>query len=455
MVRVALLDPAAAEWRSFVDEQTGRAIRQYTAADAHSYPLYYFVPSITADGRYLVHHSERSGSVQLHRLDLHDGTSVRLTDGTTRDAGWAIWCEYHVDGIYNHLSALNTVTDEVYFFDHEELRSVSVTTGDEHLIARLPGRIPLGQSAFSPDGRRFVFVDADRETFQREYSARERLTLAGAFPWSLHHAWRTRVPTRIGMVDTGTGQVQTLADLDYHVHHVLFIDDGTVLVNHVPDGAGMWSIRVTGEDQRVLRPADDHGRVCHQVVVSGGLLYETSRALPDGDDESWFGRYHRADHSWHEWRLPPGTGYVHTGNDPAGRFMFIEACSRERHGLYRVHPTPGEAAADLSLLRDLNPQVHDRYDQQRHHAHPFLSPDRRTLFFTDVIDGYSQVCSVDVGDLTEGHSDGTVLWPRRARGATATCARRVSRHNTTDVFSSIVGRGRPNGRGRADDLNQP
>lgn len=397
---MARLELTACEWTSFADHQTGRQVRQLTSAPAHSYPLYYFVPSITADGRHLVFHSERSGSVQLYRLDLADGSCLQLTEGTTRDAGWAIWCRYHLDGIYNHLSALNLSTGEVYYFDHEELRSVSVTTGEDRLVARLDGRIPVGQSAFSPDGRLFVFVDADRETFLREYAERERLEQANAFPWTEHHAWRARVPTRIGLVETATGQVSTVVDLDYHVHHVLFTDNETVLVNHVRDGAGMWSVRIDGSDLRDLRPADEHGRVCHQVVIDGGLLYETSRSSGSAGDETWFGRYRFADHTWQEWRLPPEAGYVHTGNDPKGSFLFIEACAPGQHALHQVRPRPGEASADLSLLRTLNPDVYDRFDHQRHHAHPFLSPDRRQLFFTDVIDGYSQICSIDVSDLS-------------------------------------------------------
>jgi len=38
---------------------------------------------------------------------------------------------------------------------------------------------------------------------------------------------------------------------------------------------------------------------------------------------------------------------------------------------------------------------------QRHQAHPFLSPDRTRLFFTELVDGFSQVSSVDVRDLVD------------------------------------------------------
>jgi hypothetical protein len=400
---MARLDCWPTEWTSTVDRETGRKVRQYTAAPAHSYPLYYFVPSITSDSRYLVFHSERSGSVQLHRMDLDDGTSVQLTEGTTREAGWAIWCEPHVDGIFNHLSALNLVRGEVYYFDHEEIRCVEVESCDERVVAFLPGRIPLGQSAFSPDGRLFAFIDADRAVFDAALRRRTEREASGRFGPGDHDRWRQEVPTRIAVVDTRTGELSTVLQLGFHVHHVLFVDDDTLLVNHEPTRNGMWTVSVTGEGRRSLRPPDAHGAVCHQVIADGALLYETSRGYDLSRERCWFGRYDLGSDTWTEWLLPADIGYVHTGNDPAGTFLFIESAS-ERHALYEVAPRPDEDVADVRLLRRLNHENLAALDQQRHHAHPFLSPDRQQMFFTDVIDGCSQICSLDVSDRTAGPS---------------------------------------------------
>jgi hypothetical protein len=82
------------EWKEFPDPDTGRKVTQLTNGRGHSYPLYYFVPSITTNQRFLIFHSERSGWVQLYRLNLGNGEIAQLTDGHTADSGWAPWCEW-------------------------------------------------------------------------------------------------------------------------------------------------------------------------------------------------------------------------------------------------------------------------------------------------------------------------------------------------------------------------
>lgn len=85
-------------------------------------------------------------------------------------------------------------------------------------------------------------------------------------------------------------------------------------------------------------------------------------------------------------RLRPG-GPLSLYRDPIGT----------RHELLAVlHPEDPERL-ELKLLRTLSPIAHG----QRYRAHPFLGPDRQWLFFADVIDGFSQVCAIDVRDLVD------------------------------------------------------
>lgn len=399
---IGVITPA--EWTVETDPDTGRRITRLTDGRSNSYALYYFTQSVTPDGRHLVVHSERSGEVQLYRIDLETGAIGQLTDGHTHDAGWAIWCEWHLDGIYNHLSAIHPVTGEVYYFQDDEIRATDVATFANRLVAKLPAReMPIGQAAFSPDGRRFAYIHADEAKFRALLRQRETDTRAGRFDWGRdhHRVFRNALGATLAAVDTQTGAQHTVIATDFHFHHVLFVDDETMLINHPKGVAGMWVVRLDGSGVRHLRPADAPGAhgvaVNHQVVTARGIAYEATGADADGKPIAWYGMYDLTTDTFSE-GLVPIDGYAHTGNDPAGRFAFIENAGAT-HELLSLHPskTPG-GPLETRLLRRLSSPAHD---DQRHHGHPFLSPDRRTLYFTDWSHaGFAQVCAMDVADLT-------------------------------------------------------
>lgn len=380
------------ELKTITDAQTGRTLRQFTSAAANSYPLYYFVDTITPDGGTLIFHSERTGWVQLYKLDLESGEIVQLSDGRTRDAGWAIWCEHRLRGIYNHLAALNGVRREVYYFQDEELRATHLDTLENWVVHAMPGRISIGQSGFSPDGRHYAFIHADRSQFTEALADREALTNMGQ-PVS-HEAWRNQLPVVIGLIDTATGGYRDVMTVPFHVHHVFFISNNRLLVNHTQGENGMWTVKIDGSDVRTLRSSSEgNGAVCHQVITANGLFYEANKSV-DGERRVWIGRYDLGSDTFHEVPLP-NVGYVHTGRDPAGRATFYEnQQGTGTHQLLWVHDAFGQMRVEM--LRELTSIIRG----QRYHAHPFLSPDRRWLFFTEVVDGFSQIRALDVADLT-------------------------------------------------------
>jgi hypothetical protein len=117
-----------------------------------------------------------------------------------------------------------------------------------------------------------------------------------------------------------------------------------------------------------------------------------------GGSTTWLGRYDPRTHRFEE-QLLPVSGYVHVGFDPAGMLDFVEHAAADRHEMLTVHRGSDPAAPlELRVLRRLRSPA---TDNQRDHAHPFLSPDRTRLYFTDWSeDGFSQICSMDVSDLT-------------------------------------------------------
>ena len=393
-------DVTPAEWATETDPDTGRTVTRLTDGRSNSYALYYFVPSVTPDGRYLVFHSERSGEVQLYRLDLASGEIGQLTDGHTRDSGWAVWCEWHVDGIYTHLSAIHPITGEVWYFQDDDIRATNVASFANRRVGNLPpGRMPIGQAAFSPDGKWFGYIHADAASYTALLRDREARTKAGTFSWDREHhtSFRNAVSSTLVLVDTATGAQRNVIMTDFHFHHVLFVDNKTILLNHPKECAGMWVIGTDGGMIRHLRPADAPGAhgamVNHQVITERGIAYESVVYFPGGR-ETYFGMYDPATDCFTE-ALLPADGYVHVGFDPAGRFEFAESAG-ETHKLLAVHHQP-DGSLTTSLLRRLSSPAHD---DQRHHAHPFLAADRKRLYVTDWSpEGFAQVCAMDIADL--------------------------------------------------------
>jgi len=310
-------------------------------------------------------------------------------------------------GIYNHLSALNVHNEDVWWFESPpdqphllQLKARHLRTLTARDILELPGRLPIGQSAFSPDGSMFAFIHADAETFYPRY---DRMVEAGGS----FEDFRQTIPTVIEWVDTQTGEHRGAVSLSYHVHHVLFADNKTILVNHPQDGNGMWvmDLHLGPSSIRVLRPQDEAGRVCHQVITQRGIDYEVFRK-EQGAMVNTVGHYFWPEDRWIETPLDVG-GYSHTGLDPAGTFCFFEVSGKDLHALYALLHPMNPTKRELRLLKKLAPYPGRG---QRYHAHPFLNPDRSKMIFTEAVEGVSQVFALDVQEYTKRDDIG---WPER------------------------------------------
>jgi hypothetical protein len=371
------------EWTTTRDILTGRMIRQYTASPANNYPLYYFTPSITPEKDRLVFHSERTGSVQLHCLDLSTGFITQLTDGRTDDSNWKIWCPRPTTGIYDHLSVLNGPRREVIYFQDEDIRITHLDTLKNRQLQSMGPRYCISQNSVSPDGRLFAFAHVDREHFRKTPPPTE---------WSRHQEWRNYMPATISFIDLDTGDWHDVVALDFHIHHVIFLDPETLLINHTRNRPGMWVVRLDGSGIRTLRPMDEHGRVVHQVVTAKGIFYEAA----DSDREerrSWFGCYDTQTDTFSETELP-FSGYVHTGFDPLGEITFFEH-QLDTHQLVRIHHFGDPERQSLEILRTMS-NTPGAEAGQYCHAHPFMSTDRNQVYYTEVIKGKAQIRSVEL-----------------------------------------------------------
>jgi hypothetical protein len=387
-------EPHMMIWHGFkrgLAPSTGRETIQLTAGDATCYPLYYFIPTFTSDGRYLVHHRAEKGEVQIHALDLASGTSVQLTHASAPKTRWIPWCIESGRGVLDHLSVLDTYRNRLIYFDDRDVRSVDLAGSNDHLLFSLPGdRMAMGQNCISPDGEWFVYIHHDRDLFAKIHQAVRRL--------GDRHLSQGTV---LAAYNLNTGEHRNLVIVNSPIHHVLPHGTNSLIFCHPATENGMLLTNLDGGSYTHLRTQDDQGGcVCHYVSTRRGIAYEV---LERRDKRVLAGRYNPETHQRYEFTLPSAFGYTHTGRDPEGLLWFFENQHPDIHDLhFLVRHDPAGQDEWLPLTGHW-----PTYGAgQKSHFHPQICPDRNWLLMTggDPVTQTNHIYLVDIADLnpTEG-----------------------------------------------------
>ncbi len=362
---------------------TGRAAVQLTAGTAFCYPLYYFIPSLTADAKYLIYHRAEAGQVQLHRLNLQTAESVQLTHGNTPETRWKGWCFESGRGVLDHRSVLNVARGKVVYFTGEignDVRMVDVETLQDELLFKLPkNREAVGQNCTSPDGKWLVYIDSPR----------------GSMPG------RQVKGAKVVAYHFDTKEQRVLCTVDTHIHHVQAYDNEHFIFCHTPTGMGMLMTDLRSGKYVHLRQGDPGvvtGRICHHLSTRRGMAYEIHTGRRSG-------LYDPLTRRRFEFPLPSNfpAGGVHTGWDPDGRLWFWEDPGGGHRLVYlkRLDETGGEFV-------DLTGSWPTYGRGQKSDFHPQLTPDRKWILFTggDPATKTTHIFLLDVSDLhdTEGIS---------------------------------------------------
>lgn len=377
------------EWRDLTDPQTGRRVRQLTDSPAEDYHLYFYNPSITPDGRYLVFTSERTGLSNLFRLDLDTGEIVQLTDARpVRAEYWPFTAA--IQGVGSCLPAIGNQGREVFYFEGNDLNAVDIASLQQrHLMTVPAGRRPSMLNA-GGDGRTLVFAHWDEALF----SDWSRRAYAGeTFP---DESFYQETSSTLLRVDAASGRTDELLTLEkFWVNHVLVspVNRDLILFCHEyssqPDR--MWLLDAgTGVCAPVPGQGPDEwyehefwSRDGSRICFHGGLRADADRGFcgwcrPDGSD------YLKA------WHTTPGRAYAHYNLGPDGETMVTDGEARPGC-ISRVQLHMGQQVFE-PLCR------HESYkygDDQRCHPHPSFSPDGRRVVFTSNAGGSSNVYLVD------------------------------------------------------------
>ncbi len=380
----------APEWREERDPQTGRRVIQLTDSNAEDYHLYFYNPTVTRDGKYLVFTSERTGISNLFRLDLGNGEIVQLTDAAPAPADYYLFTYTPLRGVAACLPALGAGGSEVFYFVGNELFAARVDSLECRHVASLPTERRPSILNFNAAGTVAVLATVDHALF----AERAPRTYAGEhYPSDPFYEATTSTILRL---DLQTGQLSEIWRRErFWVNHVLVNPTNPDLIlfcheySELPDR--MWLLDVsTGEYEPIPGQGGDEwyqhefwsgdGR---RVCFHGGAQHD-----PEVGFCGWYeletGRYDKFYHR------TPGRAYAHYNLHPFEPTMITDG---EAHpgGISRVHLAGDKQEFEL-LCR------HDSYkfdDDQRCHPHPSFTPDGKQVVFTSNRTGSSNVYLVE------------------------------------------------------------
>lgn len=367
---------------------TGRTAVQLTEGEAFCYPLYYFIPSVTSDGRYLVYHCERPGTpndIQLWKLDLRSGEHSQLTSASGKEADWKPWGNDPACGVLGDRSALNTRTGDVVYFEEDTAHCVNLHEGTDRELFVLPAnRFPLAQNCVTGDGE-FVYVRVAKDAYWKLLEA--RLERDSAFRERAHECEATEMCA----YNLETGEHRILFRINYPIHHVHAYGRRHIAFSHIPgDRYGLGVSDTTGDWYAFPRPQDERGgKIIHHVPTDKGIFYEVKFR----DDAAWVGLVDPVGFRKYEWTVPGSVSHV--GCDPAGRLFFYHRGDGSIHALRRHIPDGDD---DWTPIMD----AWNVYGAgQKTHYHPRLVLDGQfmQLVAGDAASKTNHIYLIDVSDL--------------------------------------------------------
>jgi oligogalacturonide lyase len=377
------------EWHTYPDPQTGRSVTQLTNSPAEDYHLYFYNPTVTPNGRYLIFYSERTGLSNMFRLDLTSGDIVQLTD--TRPARAEYWpFTEALQGVGACLSALGSGGREVFYFEGNELHAVEIESLKTRCLLTVPTHRRPSMLQANANGDTLIFATWDEDLFlgwsKRAYAGEH-------FP---NNDFYQATSSTILRVNAATGHAEEIFSREkFWINHVHLNPHNRDLIlfcheySSQPDR--MWILNTASGDCAPIPGQGINEWYEHEfwswdgkrVYFHGGLNGDDTAGFcgwctPDGSE------YHKFNHH------TPGRAYGHYNLHPDGATMITDGEARPGC-ISLVHLKDGQQEYNV-LCR------HDSYrfgDDQRCHPHPSFTPDGKRVVFTSNVSGSSNVYITD------------------------------------------------------------
>lgn len=372
-------------WRDYLDPLTGRRVLQLTDSPAEDYHLYFYNPSITPNGKYLILFSERTGTSNLFRLDLQSGEILQLTDvRPVRADYWPFTGT--VKGVGACLAAIGNHGQEIFYFEGTDLFSLEIEGMKRRQLLSLPSDRRPSMLQANASGDTSVFATWDEALFmersQRAYAGEQ-------FPDE--HFFQETTST-IMRVDATMGQAEkVLCEEKFWINHVHLnpYDCDLILFCHEHNGSPdrMWLLEVANQQCKPIAGQDaeewyEHefwSNGCQRVCFHGGSSRDNTQGLC-----GWCSRdgtnYTKAYHA------TSGRTYAHYNLHPDGYTMVTDGEARPSC-ISKMHLREGHQVFEVLCRYDSNTYG----DDQRCHHHPSFTPEGRQVIITSDRTGPSNV----------------------------------------------------------------
>jgi hypothetical protein len=379
------------ERREIIDSKTGRRLIQLTSGDFFDMPMYYFIPTFARDGKTIVfqRYNHHTGEVQLYKIHVDTGVTMRLTDARTPNSLWRPHLQPPGFGVRDLLNAVNVAGNEAIYFDSNEIHAVHLDSLADRIIGRVPAdRVPSGLTGVSPNGKHFVFPHFDRAWWESNLP-----------PKPQPNRWDPR-DSKLDLLDIATGEVKNLMLVNFWITHSHFYDDNRILFCHTATDYAilMTDLRYPGQYEDI-RTHSAAGYPNHYNTTSKGVMYEMlANKL---GDPTIGGIYHPDTRARREYSLDISIKRLHVGRDPDARLWFFETTVEGKPVIVYF---PRLVSGKLNQGRALISGDYATYsNNQRSHYHPSVTPDRKHILFTggDSRNQTNHLFLLDIADLAD------------------------------------------------------